>query len=118
MLEQIRMNFNSIVELSIKEYFYIGKRNCWVLRENDKTTIYIGGLNFLDKPMGCLFRATNKKTLDVEFQIDELNDLSYNELVEFMKYVVKTYELKIYEWDSNRRISLFNFIIKGYKLGL
>lgn len=117
MLKQLRFNFNKIIDSSINESFYIGKRYCWVHRENHKTTIYIGGLNFLDKPMGCLFRASNIKTLDFEFQIDELNDLTYNELISFMNHVVRTYDLKISEWDSNRRIALFNFIIKGYKLG-
>jgi hypothetical protein len=117
MIKQLRFNFNKLIESSINERFYIGKRDCWISRENYKTTIYIGGLNFLDKPMGCLFRASNLKTLDSEFQIDELNDLNYNELISFMNYVVRTYELKVSEWDSNRRINLFKFIIKGYKLG-
>ena len=99
--------------VEINESLTIDGYPVYIRRTDNETFFTITGLNLLGKPLGVLFQFTSFEITNVYGKfpnkkiIPELNELSYSELITFIKEVIIMHKKRLYVWDYKYRCNVY-----------
>ena len=103
--------YSNNVETYINHSTIIEKRSIYISREENKTFIHISGLDFFYRPTGVLFNFysdNNSMINNLNFiYLPEINILSLNEILIFIKEILLNYKKGLYKWDYENRCNIY-----------
>jgi len=113
-MNKIHFTFSNFVETNINYSTIIEKRNIYISREDNKTFIHISNLDFFYRSTGTLFNFYSYENKDIDnlnhIYLPEINNLSLNEIITFIKEILLNYKKRLYKWDYKNRCNIYRSI--------
>ena len=114
---QLKLSFDQpIIEQLFRETIIIDGYTCYLDREHGNTLITLVGLNLLGEYSGnVLFQFSNQFSNEYaqypnRQQLNDLNLLSFDEIITFIKEILLNYKQKKYKWNNKYRCNEYKTI--------